>query len=135
MIELNCKVVKKGGNTSPPSHFYINPPLWWVCSVVLYGSDNSPVQGEDVNRLQRKDSRMVWWMWNVKSQDRNSAEELRTRLKLKIMRKCLQDRQPQWFGHLIVWSKNVRVLSWEKPRKTWNDKIRSDLQKGEAARK
>ena len=37
---------------------------------------------------------------NVRSEDRVSMEELRTRLKLKSMRECLQDRRLQWFGAL-----------------------------------
>ena len=52
-------------------------------------------------------------MPSVKSEDRISTEELRTRLKLKSMRKCLQDRRLQWFGHLErlegnAWSSKCR---------------------------
>ena len=41
----------------------------------------------------REDTRMVRWMCNISPEDRISAEELKTRLKLKTMRECLQDRR------------------------------------------
>ena len=43
---------------------------------------------------------MVRWTCNVKSEDEISAEELRTRMKLKSMKECLQDRRLQWFVHI-----------------------------------
>ena len=51
-------------------------------------------------RLERNDARTVRWLCNVLSEDRISAEELRTRLKLKSMRECLQDRRLQWLCYL-----------------------------------
>ena len=39
-------------------------------------------------------------MDNVRSEDRISAENLRTRPKMNGMNKCLQDRKLQWFGHI-----------------------------------
>lgn len=36
------------------------------------------------------------------------AEELRTRLKLKTMRQCLQERRLQWFGFL----KGMEESAW-----------------------
>ena len=64
-------------------------------------------------RLGRNDARIVGWMCDVKSEDRISTEELRTRPKLKSMRECLQDRRLQWFGHLETleenaWSNNLK---------------------------
>ena len=38
-------------------------------------------------------------MYNVRSEDRTSAEEQSTRLKLNSMRVCLQDKLWQWLGH------------------------------------
>ena len=60
-----------------------------VGSIMLYGSVGWAVEEEDVIRLERNDV-MVRWMYNVedKPEDRISAEELRTRLKLKSMREC-----------------------------------------------
>ena len=55
---------------------------------------------EDVIRIDRNGARMVRWMCNVKSEDKISAEELRTRMKLKSMKECLQDRRLQWFVHI-----------------------------------
>ena len=63
-------------------------PLWakdrlysaCVRSVMLYGSETWPVKEEDVIKLEKNDVWMVRQMCNVRSEDRISAEELRTRL-------------------------------------------------------
>ena len=55
---------------------------------------------EDVIRIDRNGAGMVRWTCNVKSEDEISAEELRTRMKLKSMKECLQDRRLQWFVHI-----------------------------------
>lgn len=39
-------------------------------------------------------------MYNVRPEDRISAENLRSRPKMNGMNKCLQDRKLQWFGHM-----------------------------------
>ena len=46
-------------------------------------------------RQEKKDARMVKPV--VRPQNKISAEELRTRLKLKSTRKCLQDGRLPWF--------------------------------------
>ena len=43
---------------------------------------------------------MIRWICNVKPEDTIFEEELRTKLKLRSMGQCLQDRKLQWFGHL-----------------------------------
>ena len=55
----------------------------------------------------RNDARMVKWMSNVRSKDKRSAEELRTRLKLNNSKQCLQDRGLQWFGNLERMGENA----------------------------
>ena len=44
-------------------------------------------------RLERNHARMVGWMCFDRPGDRIPAEELRTRLKSKSNKKCLQDRR------------------------------------------
>ena len=78
-------------------------------------------------------------MCNVSPDDRISAEGPRTRLKLKIMRECLEHRSLQWFGppekmEDNSWSSKRRIFKVSssfrsgRPRKTWNEIIiRSDL--------
>ena len=66
-------------------------------SAMLYGSETWPVNEEDVIRLERNDATMIRWLCNVRPEDRIYAEELETRLILKSMRECLQDRRLQWF--------------------------------------
>ena len=56
-----------------------------------YGRETWPVNEGDVIRVQRTDTRKVRWMCNVRPDDKISAEELRTRLKLNSMREYLQD--------------------------------------------
>ena len=60
---------------------------------MLYGSEAWSVKGKDPIRLERHDARMVTSMRNFRPEDRISAEELRTRLKLKSTREGLQDRR------------------------------------------
>ena len=56
---------------------------------MLYGGETWPVNQENVIILETTDVRMVKWM----CKDRISTEEDRTRLKLKSMRECLQDKR------------------------------------------
>ena len=73
------------------------------------------VKEEYPTTLERNDARMVRCMGNVEPEDKTSAEKFRTRLKLNRMRKCLQDRRLQWFGHLArieenAWSSKCRLV-------------------------
>ena len=54
-------------------------------------------------------------MCNIRPEDRISAEELRTRLKMKSMRECLQNKILQWFSYLerieeSTWSSKYRTV-------------------------
>ena len=49
------------------------------------------------SRLKSNDERTVRWVCNIRP-DRIYVEKLGTRLKLKSMRECLQDRRLQQFG-------------------------------------
>ena len=69
-------------------------------SGALYEREIWPVKEEDVIRLERDDVRMVRWMCSDRLEYKISAEELRTRLKLKSMKECSQDTRLEWFGHL-----------------------------------
>ena len=66
-------------------------------------------------RLERNDARMVKWICNIRPEDKISAEELKTRIKLKSMRECLQDKRPKWLGHFermeeSVWYNKCRTF-------------------------
>ena len=71
-----------------------------VHSVMLHRSEAWLVKEENLIRLEWNVARMARWMFIVRPADRISAEELRTRLKLKSMRRYLQDTTLNWFGHL-----------------------------------
>ena len=64
-----------------------------VRSLLLYVREIWPVHEEDVIRLDRNDARILRRMYNVRIEDKISVEEHWTRLKLKNMAKCLQDRR------------------------------------------
>ena len=92
------------------------------------------IQKEDVIRLERNDARIVRLTCNVRPEDSISAGELKTRLKSKSVRKCLQDRRLQWYSHLeSAWSSKYRTFQVSssllrgRPRKTQNEVIRNDL--------
>ena len=70
---------------------------------------------EDVIRLERNDVMIVRWMCNMSLEEMISPEELRTRLKLKSVRECLQHRRMEWFGLLerkeeSVWSSKGKTF-------------------------
>ena len=66
------------------------------------------------------------WLCNVRPEDRISAEELRTRVKLKSMRECLQGRRLQWFCHLETVEES---FPRGRPSKAWNVVIRNDVKR------
>ena len=58
---------------------------------------------------------MLRWMCNIRPEDRISAEERRTGLKLKSMRECLQHKKLKWFDHLVrkedsAWSSKYKTF-------------------------
>lgn len=51
-------------------------------------------------RLERNGARISIWMYNARPEERISAEELSSTLKLISMREGLQDKTLKWFGHI-----------------------------------
>lgn len=109
-----------------------------VRSVMLYGSETWAVKEEDLVRLERNDMRMIRWMCNVSLRDRESSDELRSRLGIHNIRDVVQTRRLRWFGHLERmeednWVSKCRGMVVEgtkprgRPRKTWQEVIRADL--------
>ena len=61
-----------------------------------YGSKTGPVKWEDLIRIERNEEvGMFRLMCNIRLEDVVSSEELRTRLKLKSARECLQNSRLQ----------------------------------------
>ena len=109
---------------------------------MLCGSETWPVKEEDMIRLERNDTRMVGRMSIMRSENRISAENLRSRLKLSSVRECFQEKRLQWFHPLErmeknAWSSNCRIFKVSDSfprrllRKTWNEVIRGDLKERE----
>ena len=61
-------------------------------------------EGGDKYPLRTK----VRWICNVRLEDKISADELRTRIKLSNVRECSQDRRLQWFGYLEI----MQTTAW-----------------------
>ena len=78
---------------------------------------------------------MVRWMYNVRPEYRISGAELRTKLKLKSMRECLQDSKLLERMEESVWSSKCSIFRVScdfpkgRPRKTRKEVIRSNLKK------
>ena len=77
-------------------------------------------------------------MSNIRPEYMISATDLRTRQKVKSLEECLQDRSLQWFTHLervkeSAWPSKCRTFKVSdsfprgRPRKTWNEVIKSNL--------
>ena len=74
----------------------------------------------------------VMHVCNDESEDKIFAENFRTRLRLKSMKECLQDRRLQWFGHLEGMEESAcsskcktfkvgSIFPRRQTRKTWNE--------------
>ncbi len=109
-----------------------------VRSVMLYGSETWAVKTDDLTRMDRNDMRMIRWMCGVTLKDRKPSEELRDRLGLAKISDCVQSRRLRWFGHVermqddnwVKKSREIKVTGRRgrgRPRKTWEEVVRSDL--------
>ena len=101
---------------------------------MLYGSGTWSAKEESVIRVERNDARMVRFMCNVRPDDRISAEEHRTRLKLSSMRGFLQNiYRIEDYNDLIIqeeW-KRVHGLVDEEPSRLVVVSLKDDLGKSE----
>ena len=109
-----------------------------VRSVMMYGSETWPVRVEDICCMERNDMRMIRWMCNVSLKDRLRSDELRGRLNLESIGRCVQNRRLRWFGHIermdeSAWVSRCRAVEVAgsvgrgRPKKTWEEVIRMDL--------
>ena len=80
-----------------------------VRSVMMYGSETWPVRAEDMCCMERNDMRMIRWMCNVSLKNRLRSDELRGRLNLESIGRCVQNRRLCWFGHIERMDKSFWV--------------------------
>ena len=80
-----------------------------VRSVMMYGSESWPVRAENMCCIERSDMRMIQWMCNVSLKDRLRSDELRGRLNLESIGRCVQNRRLHWFGHIERMDKSFWV--------------------------
>ena len=73
----------------------------------------SHLKKDNVIRLEKKNTRMVGWMCNIKPEDITFAEEVRTRLKLNRIRECLQEKRLQWFTMHEEWKRMLGLVNVE----------------------
>ena len=64
-----------------------------VCSVMMYGSETWPVRAEDMCYMEKNDMRMMRWMCNVSLKGRLKSDELRARLNLESIRRCVPNKR------------------------------------------
>ena len=78
-------------------------------------------------------------MCNVSLSERKSSEELRNRLHIPDIADLLRQERLRWFGHVermeddnpVSQCRNIEVAGTRtkgRPRKTWNQVIKKDLQ-------
>ena len=79
-------------------------------------------------------------MCNVSFKDRLRSDELRGRLNLESIGRCVQNKRLYWFGHTERMDKRLWVsrctavavsgsVGRGRPKKTWVEVIRMDLRK------
>ena len=77
-------------------------------------------------------------MCNVSLKDRLRSDELRGRLNLESIGKCVQNRRLRWFGHIermdkSFWVSRCRAVEVSgsvgrgRPKRTWEEVIKMDL--------
>ena len=64
---------------------YIEGKIFSTCvqRVMVYGSETWAMKVEEMERLERTERMMVTWMCGVTLKDRNSSDELLSRLKIE----------------------------------------------------
>ena len=88
--------------------------------------------------MERNDMRMIRWMCNVSLKNRLRSDELRGRLNLESIGRCVQNRRLHWFGHIermdkSFWVSRCRAVEVSssvgrgRPKKTWEEVIKMDL--------
>lgn len=110
-----------------------------VRSVLLYGSETWPVNTEDIRRLQRTDSAMIWWLSGGNRKEGWTSELIRERLGLLSIEETLRTNRLRWYGHIqrmedVAWQKKITTMEISdaplprgRPRKRWSDNIKKDL--------
>ena len=109
-----------------------------VRTAMLHGCETWAVTADDLRRLERNEGCMVRWMCNVQSFDQQSVSSLRDKLRIRGIGCSVQERRLRWYGHVMRMDDDSGVrkcLSLDvvgtccrgRPRKTWNEVVKSDL--------
>ena len=69
----------------------------FVYSALLKVGETWPIT-EDVIRLERNDAKMVRWLYNFRTENRISAEEIKNSLQLNNKGYCLVNKRLSQFG-------------------------------------
>ena len=114
-----------------------------VQRVMVYGSETWAMKVEEMERLERTERMMVRWMCGVTLKDRNSSEELLSRLKIESVSDVVRRGRLRWFGHVERkqeddWVSACRNLVVEgnrgrvRDKKTWMECVNDDMMLNEA---
>uniref|UniRef100_A0A8D8ZUW1 Uncharacterized protein n=1 Tax=Cacopsylla melanoneura TaxID=428564 RepID=A0A8D8ZUW1_9HEMI len=67
---------------------------------MLYGAETWAVKKTHEKRMEVAEMRMMRWSCGVTRLDRIRNEIIRNKIKLTEISKKVQERRPQWFGHV-----------------------------------
>jgi hypothetical protein len=109
-----------------------------VRSAMLYSAETWPIRKEELEKLERTQTRMLRWMAGVKRSERKKTESLRTTFGLDSLDVVMRRSRLRWFGNVArqeedhpVKSCQAVVISGDRPvgrpRKVWWDVVQSDM--------
>lgn len=106
--------------------------------VLLYGSENWVINNRQKSKIQAAEMKYLRRVEGVTKMDRIRSEQIRNNLNIKKILTKIEEKQLQWFGHLVRLNKNIPVRKiWKartegkrnrgKPQKTWDQNIEEIL--------
>ena len=100
------------------------------------GQEDKKDKKEDKKNLERSERAMLFWLCNIKKEQRVSTNSLLSRLKLKSLDSVVRCNRLRWFRHMKqsgLYTAQILDLevkgnrSCSRPRKCWLDTIKDNL--------
>ena len=110
-----------------------------VRSVMIYGSETWAITGEQRERLERTEMKMVRWMCGVSLRERKTSKELRRMMGIEAIGELVQRARLRWAGHVLRKENTDGVkkcMDMEiegnrgrgRPKLTWGKLLEKDMQ-------
>ena len=107
---------------------------------LLYGTECWPVKKIFEHKMEFTEMHMLRWMCEHTLMDRIKNQEFRDKLGVALISGKMREKRLMWFGHVQrkTFDAPVRRLesiivegkrSRDKPKRTWDEQLRVDLQK------